>query len=67
MRDESQRALNCLNATPQVVAVEDMGGQKAILTISFRGCDDDAFEIWADLATVRFWFPVGADDQETGA
>lgn len=54
----ADRAQALLEAEPKVIGFV-RSGNHIVLTLSFRGCDDDAFEIEADLSTVRFWHPRG--------
>ncbi len=52
------RVLRTLEGEPKVIAWAcSDGGQTVRLTLSFRGCDDDAFEIDADLLSAKFWWP----------
>lgn len=54
--ETTDRLLDVLSAGPKVVEFAQEG-QTLRLFLSFRGCDDDAFEIEADLLSARFLYP----------
>lgn len=60
MRNQLDRLLATLEGEPKVVGFH-RDGNVIRLRMSFRGYDDDAFEIEADTRTIRFDYPDASE------